>query len=120
MPRGYVKFDNILMREMIKKVGLDTTMFYLLLKSHKIASDAHCCYPSRKLLAEECNISIRTVARHIKALEDSGYLITNTGTEGSNNNYYFPREDFFKKEDVVEVSKRVGRIKIEDKTTFGN
>ena len=112
--------DNELSKEIILNVSNGAFVLYFILRTHKIASDSHCCYPSLKLLAKECNTSTRTVSRYLKELEEKGYIITNTGTQGNNNNYYFPKESFFKKEDVAEVSKRDGRIKIEDKTTFGN
>lgn len=108
---GFTVVSNSLIIEMVPKVGLDTACFYIVLKSHKIAKDAHCCYPSLKLLATECNCSIRTVSRHLKTLEDNGYIITNSGSDGQNNNYYFPKEEWHKEEDLKGVSKRKGKIK---------
>ena len=70
-------------------------MLYLIILSHRnVKSDQ--CFPSISLLAREMNLSDRNIQRMINELCRLGVLIVNSGKQGIANNYYFPREDFFK------------------------
>lgn len=43
------------------------------------------CWPSQQLLADECGISIRALADHLKALEDDGFIQRSTKHLGKGN-----------------------------------
>ena len=43
------------------------------------------CWPSQQLLADECGISIRAIADHLKALEADGFVVRSTQHLGKGN-----------------------------------
>ena len=47
------------------------------------------CFPSRKVIAERVNLSVRSVARVISQLKDKGLIDVKSGTNGKSNEYLF-------------------------------
>lgn len=47
------------------------------------------CFPSRKVIAERVNLSVRSVARIISQLKERGLIEIKTGTNGKSNEYLF-------------------------------
>ena len=47
------------------------------------------CFPSRKVIAERVNLSVRSVARVIAQLKERGLIEVKTGTNGKSNEYLF-------------------------------
>ena len=47
------------------------------------------CFPSRKVIAERVNLSVRSVARIISQLKDRGLIEVKKGTNGKSNEYTF-------------------------------
>ena len=47
------------------------------------------CFPSRKVIAERVNLSVRSVARIISQLKDRGLIEVKKGTNGKSNEYMF-------------------------------
>ena len=68
---------------------------YLVLLKHRNMKNNK-CFPSIATIAEETNIGIRTVKDTLNTLSSSGYLSINSGMRGISNNYYFPKEWFYK------------------------
>ena len=52
-------------------------------------------FPSIATISAESNIGDKTVKKIIGQLYDNGYLNINSGTRGTANNYYFPKESFY-------------------------
>ena len=47
------------------------------------------CYPSRKVIADRVNLSVRSVARIIAQLKERGLIEVKKGTNGKSNEYMF-------------------------------
>ena len=47
------------------------------------------CFPSRKVIAERVNLSVRSVARIISQLKEKGLIEVKKGTNGKSNEYMF-------------------------------
>ena len=47
------------------------------------------CYPSRKVIADRVNLSVRSVARIIAQLKEKGLIEVKKGTNGKSNEYMF-------------------------------
>lgn len=105
---GWIKADNQLIRHIISATSPQTAMLYLIILSHHNVKNNQ-CFPSISLLAKEMNLSDRTIQRMINELCALDVLIVNSGKQGVANNYYFPREDFFK--DDVWAYKRKTRFR---------
>lgn len=103
---GWIKADNQLIRHIISEANPQTAMLYLIILSHRNTSNDQ-CFPSISLLAKEMNLSDRTIQRMINELCDLDVLIVNSGKQGVANNYYFPKEAFFK-DDVFAYKKKTG------------
>lgn len=103
---NWVKADNQLIRQIIAKTNAQTAMFYLIILSHRNVKNNQ-CFPSVSLLAKEMNLSDRTIQRMINELCALDVLMVNSGKQGVANNYYFPKEDFFK-DDVFAYKKKTG------------
>ena len=100
---GWIKAGNQLIRHIISESNPQTAMLYLIILSHRnVKSDQ--CFPSISLLASEMNLSDRTIQRMINELCALDVLIVNSGKQGIANNYYFPREDFFKEDTSVAMA----------------
>ena len=78
-------------------------MLYLIILSHRNTKNGQ-CFPSISLLAKEMNLSDRNIQRMINELCDLDVLIVNSGKQGIANNYYFPKEDFFKEDASVAMA----------------
>ena len=103
---NWIKVDNQLIRQIIAGTNAQTAMLYLIILSHRnVKSDQ--CFTSISLLAKEMNLSDRTIQRMINELCDLDVLIVNSGKQGVANNYYFPKEAFFK-DDVFAYKKKTG------------
>lgn len=92
---GWIKANNQLIRHIISETNAQTAMLYLIILSHRNTNNSQ-CFPSINLLAREMNLSDRNIQRMINELCDLDVLIVNSGKQGVANNYYFPKEDFFK------------------------
>lgn len=113
---GWVKADNQLMRDIISTTNPQTAMLYLIILSHHNAKNNQ-CFPSISLLAKEMNLSDRSIQRMINELCDLDVLIVNSGKQGVANNYYFPKEDFFKDDaDVAMAYKRTTKFRKKPKS----
>lgn len=69
---GWFKLGHIFIDVYAKHIGAIAVAIYASLKSH--ANKARIAFPSHELIAEELNISTRTVIRHIKILEAHGFI----------------------------------------------
>lgn len=88
------------MLEIIKKCGKNCLSTYLVIKSHK-NKKYDSCYPSLKVIANECNCSTRTIQRDIATLTKDGFLYVTSGFTGKNSNYFFIKEtDLYTKEEM--------------------
>ena len=103
---GWIKADNQLTRHIISESNPQTAMLYLIILSHRNTKNGQ-CFPSISLLAKEMNLSDRNIQRMINELCDLDVLIVNSGKQGVANNYYFPKEAFFK-DDVFAYKKKTG------------
>ena len=65
--KGWFYLDNEYLNGYAKLVGPVATAIYVSLCRH--ANDNQQCFPSRKKMAEEFNISEKTIKRHLKKLE---------------------------------------------------
>lgn len=54
------------------------------------------CFPSIFTISEYTHFSIRGVKSAINFLEKHDFIIINSGYKGTSNNYYFPKEWFYK------------------------
>lgn len=68
---------------------------YLVLLKHRNMKNNK-CFPSIKTIADETKIGVRTIKEALDALSNNGYLSINSGMRGIANNYYFPKEWFYK------------------------
>jgi len=100
---GWIKADNQLMRHIISETNAQTAMLYLIILSHRNAKSGQ-CFPSINLLAREMHLSDRNIQRMLNELCALDVLIVNSGKQGVANNYYFPKEDFFKEDASVAMA----------------
>lgn len=113
---GWIKADNQLTRHIISESNPQTAMLYLIILSHRNTKNGQ-CFPSISLLAKEMNLSDRNIQRMINELCDLDVLIVNSGKQGVANNYYFPKEDFFKDDaDVAMAYKRTTKFRKKPKS----
>ena len=93
--------------DIIKKCGKNCFSTYWAIRSHKNkAYDS--CYPSLKVLSEECACSTRTVQRDIAILIENGFLFTTIGHTGKNSSYFFIREPgIYSKEELDKINKLI-------------
>lgn len=106
---GFVKSDNLVMREIINKTDPQTAMLYILILSHRNRL-TNKCFPSISLLAREMGMADRSISRMIKRLMEEGFIIVNSGRQGISSDYYFPRESDYNNEGVV-ATRRNGKLK---------
>ena len=113
---NWIKADNQLIRQIIAETNAQTAMLYLIILSHRnVKSDQ--CFPSISLLAREMNLSDRSIQRMINDLCALDVLIVNSGKQGVANNYYFPKEDFFKEDASIAMAyKRTTKFRKKPKT----
>lgn len=71
----WFKMDNLFIDVFARKIGSVSAAIYLCITRHADAEGY--AFPSYKRIAEELNISERTVTRHIEILEDYNLLIRN-------------------------------------------
>ena len=64
-----------------------STKKLILLKLADNANDEGICWPSYQHIADQCELSKRTVMRHIKGLEEMGVLSVNKRRQSSNQNH---------------------------------
>ena len=89
--------------DIIKTCGKNCFSTYWVIRSHKNKA-YNSCYPSLKVLAEECDCSVRTVQRDIAILIEKGFLFATAGHSGKNSNYFFIREpDIYTKEENEKI-----------------
>lgn len=107
--------------EILKAFGKNSkTCFaiYLVLLKHRNMKNNK-CFPSIATIAEEANMGLRTVKDALNSLTSEGYLSINSGMRGISNNYYFPKEWFYKyfEDDINQklASRRNGVMKSERK-----
>ena len=113
---GWIKAGNQLIRHIISETSPQTAMLYLIILSHRNTNSGQ-CFPSISLLAKEMNLSDRNIQRMINELCDLDVLIVNSGKQGVANNYYFPKEDFFKADaDVAMAYKRTTKFRKKPKS----
>ena len=90
---GYVQATNQIRAEILHELGATPYVIYETILSHKNFNSIT-AYPSIELIAREVNLSKRTVEDALKKLVNHGFLLINSGKQGINNNYYFPKEPF--------------------------
>jgi len=113
---GWIKANNQLIRHIISETNAQTAMLYLIILSHRNANSKQ-CFPSISLLAREMNLSDRNIQRMINELCALDVLIVNSGKQGVANNYYFPKEDFFKEDASIAMAyKRTTKFRKKPKT----
>ena len=100
---GWIKANNQLIRHIISEANAQTAMLYLIILSHRNTKSDQ-CFPSISLLAKEMNLSDRNIQRMINELCALDVLIVNSGKQGVANNYYFPKEDFFKEDASIAMA----------------
>ena len=116
---GWIKANNWLIRHIISESNPQTAMLYLIILSHRNTNSGQ-CFPSISLLAKEMNLSDRNIQRMINELCDLDVLIVNSGKQGVANNYYFPKEDFFKEDASVSFAyKRTSKFRKKPKSKAG-
>lgn len=102
---GYVECNNALIREIINVTNPQTAMLYLIILSHRNTKDGS-CFPSISLLAKEAGVGERTISDMLTNLYQHKFLSIDSGKSGLSNNYYFPREGFYKKIDDIYSRRR--------------
>ena len=80
--------------EILSKFGGNVMGVYLVILKHRNRV-TNKCFPSIATISAESNIGDKTVKKIIGQLYDNGYLNINSGTRGTANNYYFPKESFY-------------------------
>ncbi len=116
---GWIKADNQLIRHIVSETNPQIAMLYLIILSHR-NTDSGQCFPSISLLAREMNLTDRTIQRMINELCALDVLIVNSGKQGVANNYYFPKEDFFKEDASIAMAyKRTTKFRKKPKTKPG-
>ena len=93
---GYLGVGNVNARKILRNFGASTFAVYAIIISHR-NTDSNKCFPSVQTVADECGFSKSTVEKAITALYKAGLLDISSGKQGVNNNYYFPKENFYKK-----------------------
>lgn len=71
---NFFKMGNIFVDEYAKVLGKSAVGVYVCLKRH-MHNKTRIAFPSEKTIAEKLDMSIRTVQRAIKKLEDYGFII---------------------------------------------
>lgn len=98
MTRPFIKADIEIKNEIIQTLDLASYGVYLTILSHK-NTESDSCFPSRKLLAKECNLSERTITRYLTQLYENQFIVIESGMFNKANTYYFPLEDIYTKEE---------------------
>ena len=106
--------DNNIVRQIISKYDLQTSMCYMIILSHRNKETGK-CFPTIELLARECSVSTRTIDTMIKKLIEGGFLIVDSGREKIANTYYFPKEKFYHGEGLGATRRSKGNFKNKNK-----
>lgn len=70
------------------------SLYYMLLRHRNRQTNKS--FPSISKLASELHSSKSTIKRKLNLLYENGYIKINSGDKGTANNYYFPKESFYK------------------------
>ena len=100
--KGFTKIQNEFVDCYLSYFDPSTSKIYLCLKSH-IYGKRKSCYVSEKLLAKKSGLNIRSVNRHINALERANVLEV-TRRPGYTNIYSFKSFSMWKPELLTPVS----------------
>ena len=96
----------------MNELGGNCMGVYLTILKHRNTKNNR-CFPSIQLLTKETNLNRKTINTCLGKLEQSGYLVINSGYKGTNSNYYFPKEAFYKlfEDDICQrlASRRHGK-----------
>lgn len=95
---------------MYDKRGKSAFCIYCCLLSHRNRTNNK-CFPSISTIAKETKTSDKRIKEILNLLEQDGYLLINTGGRNKSNNYYFPKEWFFKyfKDDIRQANAKRNR-----------
>jgi predicted transcriptional regulator len=91
---SFVKVYLNITNEILKKTDAACLAVYITILRHRNTGN-NMCFPSIKTIADIVNVSDSTVKRAINKLYENGFLDINSGTKGTANNYYFPKENFY-------------------------
>lgn len=92
MTTGFVIAQNELRIKINKDCGLSAYAVYISILSFR-NTKTNLCFPSKKLIAEECSCSEENVKKIIKKLSVCGYITIRSGSKGKANEYHFPFEN---------------------------
>ena len=95
---------------MYDKRGKSAFCIYCCLLSHRNRTNNK-CFPSISTIVKETKTSDKRIKEILNLLEQDGYLLINTGGRNKSNNYYFPKEWFFKyfKDDIRQANAKRNR-----------
>lgn len=113
---SFTKSNNDIRNDIIKnkECGCIAYAMYMTLLSHRNSQNGK-CFPSISSLSNEMDCSISKVKRLITSLHDNGYILINSGKIGINNDYYFPYEDFYSKDECYgQMAKRRKNVLSDD------
>lgn len=91
---SFVKVYLGITEEILEKTDAVCLAVYIIILRHRNTGN-NMCFPSIKTIADIVNVSDSTVKRAISKLYENGFLDINSGTKGTANNYYFPKENFY-------------------------
>lgn len=76
-------------------LGKSAFAIYMVILKHRNMK-TNKCFPSYATIKEESGCGLSTIKVALNELETSSYLSINSGMRGIANNYYFPKEWFYK------------------------
>ena len=99
-----------------KQKGLKPATKIVLLALADRHNPDHGCFPSKRLLADDCEMSERAVYAHIKALEDAGLINVEEAAQKHRGQYASNRyilgfeADFIQRQNQPSAKSAVGKI----------